>query len=206
MTDEKYRNQGFSRTLMEKILSEYSDRDGIFLYANDEVLGFYPKFGFKKTDEFRFRTTVSTDRPACIQQIPMNSKSDHLDFLKIKSALSERSSVKTDTDDLLMFYLTQFMQECVYKIEGLNCCVIAEKDEDTLTVYDVFSDEPVDPSEICEAFGSEIKNAEFAFIPENTSGLEKYLYKEDDTTFFVLGDTLINDLPDILSFPALVHA
>lgn len=61
-------------------------------------------------------------------------------------------------------------------------------------------------TEICSLFGSDIKKAEFAFIPENNSSLEKYLYTEDDTTFFVLGDTLTNDLPDILSFPSLVHA
>ena len=54
--------------------------------------------------------------------------------------------------------------------------------------------------------GSAVKNVSFAFIPENTTALEKYLFKEEDTTFFVLGDTLISDLPDILSFPALIHA
>ena len=48
MTDERFRKQGLSRVLMEKILEEYSECDGIFLYANDEVLDFYPKFGFCK--------------------------------------------------------------------------------------------------------------------------------------------------------------
>ena len=60
--------------------------------------------------------------------------------------------------------------------------------------------------EICKCFGSEIKNVSFGFIPDNTAGLEKYLYKEEDTTFFVLGETISGDLEQILSFPALVHA
>ena len=206
MTDEEYRNRGFSRILMEKVISDHHDCDGIFLYANDSVTDFYPKFGFRKADEFRFRTSVSAGTDAGVKQIPMNDSSDFAEFINAKKALVSRSPVITDTDDLTMFYLTQFMRECVYKLSDRNCYVIAEKDGDTLTVYDILSDGPIDPKEICSLFGSEIKNAEFAFIPENSSSLEKYQYQEEDTTFFVMGETLIADLPDIMSFPALVHA
>ncbi len=205
MTDEKYRNQGYSRILMEKVISDYADYDGIFLFANDEVLDFYPKFGFIKADEYRYRTTLTTDKPASVTQIAMSNSDDFSSFLRIKHSLVSRSPIKPDTDDLLMFYLTQFMQECVYKA-GDDCYVIAEADEDTLTVFDILSKEPVDPMMVCSCFGSAVKNVSFAFIPENTTALEKYLFKEEDTTFFVLGDTLISDLPDILSFPALIHA
>ena len=206
MTDEEYRNQGFARLLMEKIISDYSDSDGIFLFANDEVLNFYPKFGFKKADEYRFRTSISTASPSRVELLPMNNKNDFSEFIRIKHSLSSRGPVKTDTDDLMMFYLTQFMRESVFKVIGKNCYIIAEKDNDELTIYDILSDEPVEPKEIGCLFGSDIKNVLFSFIPENNSSLEKYLYSEEDTTFFVLGDTLINDLPEIMSFPALVHA
>ena len=190
MTDEDFRNKGFSRILMEKVISEYSDRDGIFLFANDSVLDFYPKFGFRAADEYRFRAVNEAQGKARVSRVPMN----------------DISPVKTDTDDLLMFYLSQFMQECVYKVSDKNCYIIAEKDGDTLTVFDILSDKEIDPAEIGSYFGSEVRSVSFAFIPENSGGLEKYLYKEDDSTFFVLGKTLISDLPEILSFPALVHA
>ena len=206
MTDDAYRNQGFSRRLMEKIFSDYQNIDGIFLFANDEVLNFYPKFGFKQADEYRYRTTLNTDSKSSVTHIPMNNKKDFTEFLKIKKSHVSRSPVITDTDDLLMFYLTQFMQECVYKVNNMDVYVIAEQDGDSLTVFDILSNDAVDPVEICKCFGREIKNVNFAFIPENSAKLEKYLYKEDDTTFFVLGETITNDLPDILSFPALVHA
>lgn len=205
MTDEEYRNRGFSRMLMEKIISDYSDRDGIFLYANDSVVDFYPKFGFVKADEYRFRTALNTDKDCSAVMVPLKDGKDFAEFIKIKQSLTSRSPVVTDTDDLLMFYLTQFMQECVYKIND-SCYVIAEADGDTLDVYDILSDKPVDPAEVCSSFGRDIKNVSFGFIPENSGKLEKYQYTEEDTTFFVLGDTLIGDLPEILSFPALVHA
>lgn len=206
MTDVQHRNKGYSRILMEKILSDYKNCDGIFLFANDDVLYFYPKFGFQKADEYRFRAVVNTKNDACVEQIPMKNKDDFSDFIKIKSSHVSRSPIKTDTDDLMMFYLTQFMQECVYKVKDKDCYIIAEKDNDTLTVFDILSNESVNPIQVSSSFGDEVKYISFAFTPENSSSLEKYLYKKDDTTFFVLGDTLINDLPDILSFPALVHA
>ena len=53
MTDEKYRNRGLIRQIMEEIDKDYSEIvDGIFLFANDEVLDFYPKFGFQKSGEY----------------------------------------------------------------------------------------------------------------------------------------------------------
>ena len=54
MTDEEYRNQGLSRFLMEKVLSEWENKcDCIYLFANDTVLDFNPKFGFERVYEYQ---------------------------------------------------------------------------------------------------------------------------------------------------------
>ncbi len=54
MTHPDYQRQGLSRFLIEQVLREYQDNiDGFYLYANEEVLNFYPKFGFfRKTEYF----------------------------------------------------------------------------------------------------------------------------------------------------------
>ena len=52
MTDPQYRNRGLIRMLMEQIQQEFADADGMFLFANDSVLEFYPKFGFRKGTEY----------------------------------------------------------------------------------------------------------------------------------------------------------
>ncbi len=206
MTDEAFRRQGLSRMLMERILSDYASCDGIFLYANDTVAEFYPKFSFQKAEEYRFRTVSHIESLPCVKQVPMNNAEDFDAFLAFRRSHASRSPVLTDTDDLLMFYLTQFMQECVYQVNNRDCYIIAEQDGNTLTVFDILSNEPVDPSAVGQLFGHTVEEVCFAFIPENASALEKYVYQEEDTTFFVLGDTLLHDLPDILSFPALIHA
>ena len=55
MTDEEYRNQGLSRFLMEEVLHEWENKcDCIYLFANDTVLDFYPKFGFERVYEHQY--------------------------------------------------------------------------------------------------------------------------------------------------------
>ena len=53
MTSESYRNRGYIRMIMNEILSDYSEIvDGMYLFANDSVCEFYPKFGFVKSKEY----------------------------------------------------------------------------------------------------------------------------------------------------------
>lgn len=59
--NEKYRNRGLIRQIIQEIEKDYSGKnDGYFLFANDSVLDFYPRFGFKKWDEFGYTKTFLT--------------------------------------------------------------------------------------------------------------------------------------------------
>ncbi len=89
---------------------------------------------------------------------------------------------------------------------GLDSYVIAEIDQDTVIIYDLFSKVPVDIMEICGAFGTSITKAEFAYHPLIKTSLDQYNYMEEDTTFFTRGDTLRKDMDRILCFPELIHA
>lgn len=46
MTDPAYRNRGYIRAIMAEIDRDIADADGVYLFANDSVLEFYPRFGF----------------------------------------------------------------------------------------------------------------------------------------------------------------
>ena len=55
MTDEDYRGNGYARALMEEVIKDYDGQvDGIYLFANESVLEFYPKFGFREAKEYQF--------------------------------------------------------------------------------------------------------------------------------------------------------
>lgn len=206
MTKKSHRNKGYCRILMEAILNDYVICDGIFLFANDSVLDFYPKFGFRKVQEYRFFSDIGPDSDSRAGLVSMKTKQDWLSFLKEKSQRFSNGILQLNTDGLLMFYLTQFMQNNVYYIEALDAYVIAEEDNDTLILYDVFSPISVDMTVVCNSFGSSIKKVKFAFVPKETEMLTKYKHKENNTTFFVRGDDLVQDMESLFSFPEIAHA
>ncbi len=73
MTAPAYRQRGFSRMLLEELLSDWKDRcDGVYLYANDSVLDFYPKFGF--LPGFDDKTRPGADAPGLVSfRVPASS-------------------------------------------------------------------------------------------------------------------------------------
>ena len=66
-------------------------------------------------------------------------------------------------EDLFMFYLSQFMRECVYYIESSDTYVIAEIEGDTLMIHAIFEEASVD--EVIASFGSAIRRAALFFRP-----------------------------------------
>ncbi len=52
MTSPEYRLRGLSRRLMEEIDRDYEGKaEGFYLFANDSVLDFYPRFGYRAVKE-----------------------------------------------------------------------------------------------------------------------------------------------------------
>jgi len=52
-TKAEYRGRGFSRLLMQHIIEKYKDIP-MYLFANESVVDFYPKFGFRRLFETRY--------------------------------------------------------------------------------------------------------------------------------------------------------
>lgn len=208
MTDPEYRGQGLSRRIMEEIQSDFAgESDGFFLFANDSVLDFYPRFGFKKADEYCYQKAVKQKGQSELKAVPMQSQEDFAAMVDIidKSVALGRMTMKHNAG-LIMFYLSQFMSECVYRIERLNCFVVAEIEKDTATIYEVFSEREVDLNEVIGAFGEEVKQVKFLFTPLMPETYEKELVMMDDTTLFLKGN-IVGDLDGKdLMFPALSHA
>lgn len=60
MTHPECQKKGMNGYLINKILEMYSrEVDGIYLFANDSVLEYYPKFGFKPIDEYEYYMELS---------------------------------------------------------------------------------------------------------------------------------------------------
>lgn len=75
MTDERYRGQGLAKRLIKEIEKDYNDKvDGYYLFANDSVLDFYPKFGYEKNIEYQYEKIVCVQEEKSIVQVSMKGK------------------------------------------------------------------------------------------------------------------------------------
>ncbi|MBQ9887207.1 MAG: GNAT family N-acetyltransferase [Lachnospiraceae bacterium] len=207
MTDEAYRNKGLMKIIMKEIENDYKGVDGMYLYANDSVLNFYPKFGFKQSSEYKYSKSVEITKQRSMKQVPMADRQAWDKLVKIinKSVPCGRFEM-TGNSGLIMFYITNFMQECVFYDKALDVYVIAEPEDENLLIHNVFSEKPVKLDKVIEAFGSEIKHVELGFTPYDCEDYDCELINEEDTTFFVKGKLLEGFENAKLMFPTLSHA
>jgi predicted acetyltransferase len=77
MTYEKYRDRGLNRFIMQQVMKEWKDRaDFIYLFANDTVLDFYPKFNFEKREEFLHSKTIDKHSSSSCKKLNMEDRKD----------------------------------------------------------------------------------------------------------------------------------
>ena len=206
MTDDDYRGKGYARALMEEVMKDYDGKvDGIYLFANDSVLEFYPKFGFKEAKEYQFTKEVTISGECTAENVPLRDKIDFDRTVEILDTKKQNAQLyMVDNPGLYMFYLSQFMTENLFYIEECNSYAIAEVEDDTLILHTIIGNGAVD--EVIRAFGSQVKKVVLCFTPKDTSGLEKSELHEEDTTFFVQGKFFEDSRDDEYMMQAITHA
>lgn len=208
MTDTDYRNQGLSRYLIERILSEWKEScDTMYLFANDSVLDFYPKFGFVKAIEYQCSSPI-TPTKGRVRKLNMSLASDR-EFLKRYYSKSNPYSALAikDNYELLMFYCTSLMKDCVYFLEDFDAVIIASNKNEILTCYDIFSDGNHAMIEmVSRAAESQIRSVVFGFTPIEHAAFHSRILEEEDTTLFVLKGKDNWFVNHQMMFPVLSHA
>ena len=206
MTDPDHRGKGYAGLLMEKILSDYEGKvDGIYLFANDSVLDFYPRFGFRKGKESCFSKDVTADSAMTAVQVPMSGKEDWEKMVSLFNMNEQNAAMyMVGNPGLYMFYLSQFMQENVFYIRDCDTYAVAETEDGTLTLHAVIGNGDID--QVISSFGSNIKRVVLGFTPKDSSGYEKSEVNEDDTTLFVKGRFFDETKDDDYMFQPITHA
>lgn len=216
MTDREYTGRGLSKFLMNRVLEDWKSRcDGMFLFANDSVLDFYPRFGFVPAEEYAFSLPCCCrGRPA--RQLNMNDRKDVkllLDFYVEGNPFSAFQML--NNPGLIMFYCTQFLKDCVYFLEDIELAVIAEHNGEDMLCYDVFGGGSLALETLQDGLLNQLlsrvarpetRRAVLGFTPSNTEGMQAALRQEDDTSLFLLSGKEKMFLQDKLMFPLLSHA
>ena len=207
MTAEHSRGKGYGRAIMEYIEKEYADVDGIYLFANDTVVDYYPRFGFRPAVEYAYRKNVSQTGENRAEQVLMDCPEN---WAKLAQAM-EKSTFRegcpmVDNPGLIFFYVSLFLQEAVYHIPHLDAWVIAEPEEGSLTIHNIFAGEGVTVDDVAAAFGAEVQEIVLGFAPEAPDGWEIEEIHEEDTHFFVKGGVFAEFEAKKLRIPSLSHA
>ncbi len=206
MTKEDQRGKGYSRMLMEEVMKDYEGKvDGMYLWGNDSVVNFYPKFGFKEAKEYQYSKEVEQTGQDKTTKVHMNNKQDFDKMVEILATRSQNSRMyMVGNTGLYMFYLSQFMTENVFYIADCDSYAIAEFEDDTLILHTIIGDAGVD--EVIKSFGSQVKRVVLCFTPNDTQGIEENEFHEEDTTFFVQGRFFEENKDARFMFQAITHA
>lgn len=206
MTHPDYQRQGLSRFLIEQVLREYQDKvDGFYLYANEEVLDFYPKFGFFRKTEYFYQKQVTFDTTRTIQPYCMGEAENRKKFkMAVENRVFQGSFEMAGHANLIMFYTTGFLKDCVYYSSHQDTFVVAEIREKTLILYGLFSDKVIDLECVISEFGSDIQTVVLGFTPFDTTGFTMSEVLQEDN-LFVKGEKF--DFLDFEKkcFPILSH-
>lgn len=207
MTDCEYRERGLSRWLIERILETYKEEcDAIYLFANDSVLDFYPKFGFVKRNQYQCQIPI-IPKVGQLRLLDMSSKEDKALLIEKYRKSNPFSALPMEENvGLLMFYCSQFMKDNVYYIEKYDAIVIMEQEDENMICYDIFCDANNDLENLLSTIArAQTKNILLGFTPKKNDSYENFILKGEDTLF------VLEEAEDIFAgnkimFPLLSHA
>ncbi|MEQ6353016.1 GNAT family N-acetyltransferase [Lysinibacillus sp. M3] len=190
MTHPDYRHKGLAKKLMNVIIDKYEKQyDFIYLFANETVLDFYPKFGFSRVQESRYflnadglqKKSNITIRNLDVENI--NDVSLLKLYAKERMPLSSVLDVK-ENESLLMFYFLIAFPNSIYFIEDEDVIVLFEKEGEELHLFDVVSRSKIDVIEVLSYITtSDIKRIIFHFIPDCQNLESEVIETEDDVLF-----------------------
>lgn len=191
MTQPTHTKQGLSRFLMDYIFEAYRDQvEGYFLFANASVLDFYPKFGFLKVPEFQ-ATKDFEPQPHNwkIQQLDLTLKEDLLCFQHYLNKGQTACRFDTQSYGLAHFYCYANPEfgfgDSIYFIPELETIVLAQQEEETLLVHQVYT---FNTKKIDQAFQAvAAKNTQKIVLGYTPIGGDYQFipYQEEDLTLFV---------------------
>lgn len=194
MTDENYQKQGLNRFLMERIIIDFKDVvAGIFLFANETVLDYYPKFGLIPVPEFEhFLSKKNTEYTQKHKKRKLNleNQEDLKLFERSVANSVANSQFQSKNLGLSFFYCYAYpemgFRDSIYFIDRLNCVVVAQVNEQILHIIEIFSENEINLKDIISTFSDFLfEEIIFDFTPKQTTELQSRDYKEDDLQLFV---------------------
>lgn len=173
MTHTMFRNKGLSRKLLEHILDNYkTDYQLFYLFANQSVLEFYPKFGFEPIPQTQYWSEINLNALTDNSKLLKLDISKNTDFELIHNLAKNRQAVSqvfgvASNPGLLMFYCMFVYSDCLYYSEEQDTLVIYKQENDVLHLHDIISPTAIDFASLLPKIANiESKTIQYYFTPD----------------------------------------
>lgn len=218
MTDKKYCGRGLNRYIMENIIEEYKDKaDGIYLFANNTVLDYYPRFGFVTSKEYEYFMAcgdMDNVKPYVLEKIDISQSSQYMEFYNVikncpgnEECLNQNDGMYMDKNlGLYYFWIAAGFGDCIYYIPENGVYIVASAEGEVLHIHQVFGKEYIEIKRFAKSFGGRIKEVVTGYTPACKEEFQAREHKEEDCTLFILGEDLHCIEKDKMMFPVFSHA
>jgi GNAT superfamily N-acetyltransferase len=197
MTDPDYRGQGLSRKLIEKVLEDFQHISLFYLFANQSVLEFYPKFGFIPMDQLQFTMDYlhhsDSSSLTKVRRLDGNNPND-LNFiyqLALKRQPLSQVFATSQSAELLMFYCCYVFPNDLYFLEEEEAVIIYQIEEATLHLFDIVSTRKPSIHEIVGKIANETINKVVVHFHLEDPTLKSEPY-QDGSVLFIKNNSHIN--------------
>ncbi len=202
-----YRDRGLQRILMQHVLGQLSTGDIVMLFANDDVLDFYPLFGFRQVTEWLYSTQRSiSPGPGPLRRLSFDSGADRKLLTRLAASappVTERFGAR-GYESVLCWYWASSLADAFYYHEADDAIVVAEQDMEVLRILDVLATRPIDLSAYLPQLVAEpVEHIEFGFTPERLWPSAQPEFEYLESPLFVRGDVELPSEP--FKFPLLAQ-
>ncbi|AYA77755.1 GNAT family N-acetyltransferase [Bacillus sp. Y1] len=206
MTDVQFRNQGLSKTLLQKVFEDYDKQvDLYYLFANHMVLEFYPKFGFSRRIEYLFSKKLSTKQHnQTLRKINLENDLHLLeDYSTNRKPLSQTFS-SIHTKGINFFHFLHVFSNNLYYDESCESILIYKVIENDIHLFDCIS-KRVALDEQIQALSALGENVYLHFTPDQPENYRVHPIDSNDDVLFVKTTSPL-ELPHYFKHPVTSQA
>jgi predicted N-acetyltransferase YhbS len=206
-TDPDYRGRGLQRRVMQHVLAQAGAEDLVFLFANEDVLDFYPRFGFRREREHVFTSPHRAQPVGTPLRVLAPDKAEDRALLARVAAGAEPTTARFGArryETILLWYFCNFHGEHVRYVPEHDALIVAEQAGSTLRVYDVLARAAFDLApHLQRLIGAPIERLDFLYSPERDWPSAQPAREYSDSPLFVRGPHALPEQP--FKFPALAQ-
>lgn len=205
----EWRRRGLQEQIMQRLTRETPADELMFLFANESVLQFYPRFGFRRVTEWVFQAECAlapSPGAAPLRTLDVARAEDRALLLRIAEtavAVSDDFSA-TNHGRIVLWYTSNFMPNVLRYSPEHDAIVAVEQSGALLHVYDVLAAQPFELEPVLKRVISEpIARIEFGFSPQRVWPSAKPVHEYSESPLFVRGDFAFPT--HALKFPVLAQ-